>query len=556
MALLTTGRKIGTTLKNAARLRKIVGVFARHGFHNVAERIKLGRFVIAQFTDEEVNKYTVEERLRLSFEQLGPTFIKLGQLLATRPDLIPQGFVDEFKKLHHQVQPLPFEEIEAVLKRHFDQDSQKVFTDIDPQAIGGGSIAQVHKATLHSGEEVVIKVQRPGILEIIEEDLGVLYQLAELLQSYIPEIEIYNPIGIVDEFFRTLQLETDFLVEANNMQRFAKLFADESRVSIPKVHMAYCGREVLVMEKLEGIPLSDPRSLTQEGVDRQAVLKLGLEVYLKMVFKDGFFHGDLHAGNFFVIKENRIGLIDFGIVGRLSRRTQDSIANMLLGLAVEDYDRVAYEYVDLAPYTEGLDIDRFAKDLRDIVAPYYGLSLKNVNIGKVLMDSASIAAQHRVIVPTELMLYFKSMMAIEGIGRSVDDDFDFIDHAISFAGELIEAKYQPKRILRDLAEVGRDTSGLLQGFPKQARQLLRKLNSPNFIAKFRLENLTDIKRAIEQSSNLLFLGLLIGCLLVSGALATINPLGPRFLELPIVSVIFFSAAGLLGFLAFFNYIKK
>lgn len=492
----------------------------------------------------------------MSFEQLGPTFVKLGQLLSTRPDLIPNEFVEEFKKLRSTARPLDFEELRPILEEQYGSEFQTKFRVFDEQPLAAASIAQVHQATLVTGETVVVKVQRPGIIDVIEEDLGVLYQLAHLLNAYVPELKIYDPIGIVDEFFRTLQLETNFIIEANNLRRFQEMFEEDERIKIPDVYLDLCGPKVLVMEMLKGTPLSDKVALEAMDVDRQAVVEAALDCYFQMVFRHGFFHGDLHAGNFFVLPDNRIGLIDFGIVGRLNRKSQDAIISMLVAQAQEDYERVAYEYVDLAPYSKTLDVDRFAKDLRDLVSPYYGLTMKDINVGKLLMDSASVAAKHKLKVPSELMLYFKSMIGIESLGREMVQDFDFLNYSLKFAGEIAKVRYEPKKLAKEAVDFIRDSKTLLQDMPRQLRVLLRKLGSPDFVAQFRLERLDEVPKAITNAGDLNFMGLLIGSLVIAGALSLDFKTSVTILGLPLISTILFSLAAFYGLIAFYKYIRK
>ncbi|MEK6554710.1 MAG: AarF/ABC1/UbiB kinase family protein, partial [Bdellovibrionota bacterium] len=403
----------------------------------------MGRTLEKIVSNDDALAYTVPERIRLSFEELGPAFVKFGQLLATRPDLVPPEYSEEFKKLHDQVHTLPWPDIKGVLNHHFGQDLSQVFKEFDQTPLAAASIAQVHTATLLNGDKVVVKIQRPGIEAIIEEDLSVLYTLAELIEKYIPEARIYSPLQAVDEFARALELETNFIIEANNVRRFKENFASEPSIKVPEVYAHLSGKRVLVLEALDGIPLSHKNALDQEGISPEQVLKTGLRCYLKMVFSDGLFHGDLHAGNFFVLKNNRIGLIDFGVVGRLNRKTQSSIASMLIALATEDYDRLAYEYVDLAPYSDHVDVDLFARDLRDLISPYYGLTLKNVNVGKLLMDSSGIAAQYRLQLPAELIMFFKSIVTIEGMGRVIMSDFNFLAYSLEFASELMQSRAEP-----------------------------------------------------------------------------------------------------------------
>lgn len=558
MGVIQNARQLGRTLKNAGRLKVIVGVFAKHGFTQILEKAKLGQFILDRVTHSAASdeNLTTAQRVRMSFEELGPTFVKLGQLLATRPDLIPEHWVQEFEKLHTQVNPLPFEVIQTVLKSEFGEQLQNHYKTIDPQPLGSASIAQVHKAELANGQNVVIKVQRPGIIQTINDDLSVLYFLAELLEKYVAEVKAYSPLVIVDEFFKTLELETNFIVEANNIRRFTQNFVDDPDISIPKVYWQLTTEKVLTMDAMSGIPVSEDRALSQEGVVPEEIVKKGLKAYLKMVFKDGLFHGDLHAGNFFVQPFNKIGLIDFGVVGRLNHRTQSAIAAMLFALSKEDYERLAYEYIDLSPFNEEVDVDRFAKQLRDLVAPYYGLTLKNVNMGQLLLKSASIAARNHVTVPTELMLYFKSLVAVEGLGRRIDPDFDFLTYSLEFAGELIKLQYEPGRVLQDITQLARESRGFINSLPRQLSWYLKKVNSPDRFHRLSFKEADQMKAVIEKSFNLLFLGLIISALLLSSSILIHAENAPRLAGLPAFSTVGYVAALIFGLVAFLNYIRK
>ncbi len=456
--------------------------------------------------------------MRLAFEELGPTFVKLGQLLATRPDLIPAEYAEEFRLLHSQVRALSYKEVEPVLVDHFGAPVNTIFSNFVPEARAAGSIAQVHMAELKDGRRVVVKVQRPGVEQTLTEDLGVLYFLAELIEKYIPEAKVFRPVAVVNEFARAVDLETNFVIEANNIRRFHENFNDEPSIKIPSVYAEYSGRRVLVMEALDGKPLSQKNALEQEGIDPEAVLKTGLRCYLKMVFTDGLFHGDLHAGNMFVLPNNRVGLIDFGIVGRLNRTTQAAIANMLVALAGEDYDRLAYEYVDLAPYIENVDVDLFARDLRDLIAPYYGLTMKHVNVGRLLMESTEIAAKYGLFMPSELILFFKSIMAIEGMGRVIVGDFNFLAYSLEFASELVQSRTEPKKIIRDFSTVGRDFQSLIAVFPRQTKQLIRRISSPEFALPIEVRELEKFRLTVRGAARTVFWGLVIGSLILAAAI--------------------------------------
>jgi ubiquinone biosynthesis protein len=532
-------------------------VFARNGFRNVAERINLGRFLPARFAKPGIERYTPAERMRMAFEELGPTFVKLGQVLATRPDLVPQEFVEEFKKLHDQVAPVPFAEIENVLEEQFGAGINEVFREFNKTPLAAASIAQAYRAVLHQDStEVVVKVQRPGIIDTITDDINILYYIAELLQRYVPETRPFNPVGIVDELFKTLELETNFIIEANNIRRFQENFKNDSTVKIPGVYLEYSGHRVLVLEALQGFRLSQREALEQEGIDRQRVMEAGVRCYFRQVFMYGLFHGDLHAGNIFILPDNRIGLIDFGIVGRLNRRVQNAIANMFVALYTEDYERLAYEYVELAPYSDMIDVDKFAKDLQDLLAPYFGLSMRNVDLGRLLMDSTAVAAKYHLVLPSELVLFFKSIVTVEGMAHMIMNDFNLLDHALEFAGEIAKSKYEPQRLGEELTLWGRDASELLKSLPRQLKQFARKVNHPDFAFRLSLVELEDMTRSVERASNILFLGIIIGSLILSGSLAMFLNKGPLVFEMPLVSALSYGLAAALGLVAFYNYIRK
>ncbi len=533
-------------------------MFAKHGLRNLVEKINLGNFLstVSSLQNNDEDQLSTPARIRLSFEELGPTFVKLGQLMASRPDLVPQDYIDEMSLLQDQVQPLDFKVITQVLAEEFGSDYKKHFKSIEERHLGAASIAQVHRAQMMTGQNVVIKVQRPGIVSTINDDLNVLYFIAELLEKYIPELRPFNPIGMIDEYFKTLELETNFIVEANNIRKFRENFKNEKNVIIPEVHFNLVTERVLVMDELLGFRLSQENSLTQVGVNPTEVLKTGFKAFLKMVFIDGFFHGDLHPGNFFVYADNKIGLIDFGVVGRLNTKTQSAIVNMLMALSKEDYARLAYEYVDLAPFTDQVNVDLFAKELQSLISPYYGLSTKHVNIGKLLMSSSSLAAEHGLSVPTELMLYFKSIVSIESLGQKISADFDFLTFALSMVGELAEHQLKPALFMDEAQIILRESRGFLTSLPRQLNLILRRMNSPEYKTRLHVDGVDELKRSIEISFNLLFLGVIMASLIIASSMIYSHPTSWLIAGMPGLSVMGYLLAAGLGVVAFFNYIKK
>ena len=394
------------------------------------------------------------------------------------------------------------------------------------------------------------------LIETISDDLNVLYLLAELLSKYVPEARPFNPTAIVDEYFKTLELETNFVVEANNIRRFQKNFALEPKIKIPLAHFELTTEKVLVMEALHGAPLSQIEGFAHQKELASEAIRTGLRAYLKMVFVDGLFHGDLHAGNFFICSNQQIGLIDFGVVGRLNGRTQSAIASMLMALAKEDYERLAYEYVDLAPFTDQVNVDLFAKELRELIAPYYGLTLRNVNLGKLLMGSSSIAAKHHLVVPTELMMFFKSLVAIEGLGRKIQNDFDFLQYSLEFAEELLKYQFEPHKIAQEFEGLIRESKNLVQNLPRQLNFLFRKMNSPNYAARIEVNGINELRKSFEISFNLVFLGLIISALVLSASIIFCHPSENQISGMPTMSFVLYTLASVLGIFGFVNYIKK
>lgn len=564
MGLFAKTRQLAKNIKSATRFREIVLVFARHGFQDILKKANVNYQILDRlhlkslFGGKHLSHFSVAQRLRMSFEELGPTFVKLGQLLSTRPDLIPHEWAEELKKLQDQVQPVDYEDLQGVLLEHFGS-LEDVFASFDQDPMASASMSQVHRAVLKDGQrDVVVKIRRPGIPHIIENDLNVLYVLAGLFERYIPESRIYNPRGIVDEFFRSMELETDFLIEANNMLRFQRNFDKDSTVKIPQVFLDLSSQHILVLERVNGLSLSHPEVFEQEGIDSQQFLKSCVAMFVKMVFHDCFFHGDLHAGNIFVLPDHRIGLVDFGVAGRLGKPVKEAIANMCIALACENYDRLAYEFVALAPYDERTNVDRFARQLMDLIAPYFGMSHQHLNTGQMLMKATGLAAQNHLQVPAELVMFFKAIVTIDGVGHQISDHFDLMQEITKNSKDILKSKYNLGGQLKDLQYFAEDTLRLVEEMPRQTRQMLRKVSSPHYKFPIEVEDIKRLRRSIETSSKLFFLGLIISGVIVASSIALFEDryASRELFGLPLLSGIGFLSALCLSLLAFYNYIKK
>lgn len=531
MTVLKSAINISQAFKNVGRVTEIVSVFFSHGFAETLHRMKLSRFV-DRIENPRYRDMAPPVRLRLAFEALGPTFVKLGQLLATRSDLIPETYVEELQKLQDHVGTVPFNEIRALIESELGHTLANSFSRFDEVPLGAASIAQVHTARLTTGEEVAVKVQRPGIEKLIQNDVSILRGLAYLLERYVPELRPFNPQGLVEEFFQTIQFELDFRIEANNIRRIRANLASRTKVAIPFVYTAVSSGRLLVLEKFEGVRFSDREAILAAGIDPVSIIEAGADVFFHMVMRDGVFHGDLHAGNLFVLKDGRIGIIDFGIVGRLSRRVQDSIITMFIAIMDEDYETLANEYITLCQSTGDTDILALQKDLMDAISPYVGMSLGEVNAGKILLRSTSIAVRHKLVVPRELMLLFKAIVSIDALGKKLDPNFDVLQLGNRLAREVLSTRYTKERIFRDLVFLGRDVQVILETLPRLSKRFLRRFSQNNFALETRSKDTANLALAVRELGKMIFISTLVLTFFVVGSVLLYLDRGPYIFGAP------------------------
>ncbi len=547
-------RKINLTYRNLQRLRGIVIIFMRHGLYGIMERVHLHllipihRRIRKKRISEKAEVLSVPERLRLAFEQLGPTFIKLGQLIASRPDLVPEDIYGEFKKLLDEVPPFPYEEVKRLVEAELKAPLSEIYGDFEKRPMAAASIAQVHRAALRDGTPVVVKIQRPHIERIIDTDIELMYIMAKLLDRYVPETRIYDPVGIVDEFSRAIRKELDFTLEASNMVKISQNFRGDGRVVIPKVFWDYTTSKVLTIERIDGTRIDDLETLEKRGIDCRKVALLLTDVFFMQIFRYGLFHGDLHAGNIFVIDEDRLGFVDFGIVGRVSEDMLDRLAKVFMAVVKGDYRIVVDTYLEMGLVPEQTDIEALKRDYRDLLDTYLSKPLKEAKLGELLMDYTKIASHYKIKLPTDLVLLDKCILELEGLVRQLNPDLNTLEVAERYAGELMKMRYSPSRMAREVMDVAYDLDKTAKVLPGQLRQLMKKMINDKFTIDFvhiGLENLID---EIDRSSNRLSLGLIISALIIGSSLIMMTGQGPFFMGFPVLGFVGFVTAGVLGLL--------
>ncbi|MEW6067994.1 MAG: AarF/ABC1/UbiB kinase family protein [Nitrospirota bacterium] len=548
--------KIKSTYRHVNRIKEIVNVFLRYGFGRIIDQIHFQRFIPLRTRLKTFGQWpslkgpTLPERLRIAFADLGPSFIKLAQILSSRPDLITKPFADEFKKLQDEVPPFPSEEAKKIIEAETGLPINKIFLNFDDKPVAAASIAQVHHATLTDGSDVIVKVQRPKIKEQIEADINIMTVVADLLDKYVSESRFFNPRGIVEEFSRTIKRELNFVEEAKNCFRFRKNFENSPNVYIPRMYKEFITEKVLIMEKIKGVRIDDIAGIEAMGLDRRQLAKIGIDAYFKQILEDGFFHADPHPGNIFVMPNGMIGLMDFGIVGRVSPELREIMANTFLALMNKDFDRLIDQYIELGLVSEEIDIGVFKRefkaDLSEFLEPLYGLTLKEINFSEYVETVIRLALKHNMKIPSDLLLIDKTMVILESIGRELDPDFDFISVAEPYASKLIKQRMSPSSLYKKTRENIEEIGNFAVIFPKQMKQIIRKILKDDIHMKLTHIGLDKLIRDMDRSSNRIAFSMVISAIILSSAILHSAGAGPKIFDMSIFAILSFGFASLLG----------
>ncbi|NLC60853.1 MAG: ubiquinone biosynthesis protein UbiB, partial [Gammaproteobacteria bacterium] len=423
------------TVRDLGRLQEIASVLIRFGFGEFVQRIGLvgaleraGRLLhIGQ--QEERQRHAPAVRFRHALQELGPTFVKFGQVLATRIDLLPPEWIAELGKLQNAVPAFSWEEIRPQLADDLGADPETVFARIETEPMAAASLAQAHRAWLEDGRPVVLKVRRPGIREVVEADLRLLMRVAEIIEAQVPDLRRYRPSGIVQQFAGSLRAELDFAAECRNAERIAENFEGDDRIAIPGIHWQWTCERLNVQDFMDGIPGGDMASLDALGLDRHELARRGAGIVLKMVLEDGLFHADPHPGNIFYLDDGRIGVIDFGMVGRVGERRRQQVAQLLHGMVTQESEAVADILLDWTDGDADVDESRLQTDVDGLVDQYRGVPLKELRMGQMLLDVSAMLRRHRLTLPPDLALMIKAFLTLEGLGRRLDPDFDMASEA-------------------------------------------------------------------------------------------------------------------------------
>jgi len=512
------------SIRHAHRYRQIVAVFLRHGFGSVFDHLGLTgrpwRRILQRSPDTSIPPFpeSLAMHLRLALEELGPTFVKFGQILSTRPDLLPLAYISELSKLQDAVPPVPWELIRETLTQELGKAPEEVFAVIDPQPMASASLAQVHAATLLSGEEVVVKVQRPNIYSVISTDLEILSALALRLQAS-PWGSLYDFVGIANDFAFTLHNELDYIREARNAELFRANFAHEKYLYLPKIFQEFSTKYALTMERIRGIKIDDIAALDAAGYDRHRVALHCARIIIKEVLEDGFFHADPHPGNFVVMPGEVIGAMDFGMVGHLQERDRLNLIRLYLVSMAVDADSVVEEFIRMGAVSSQVDRVEFARDISRLLLKYHGLPLKAIRAREVLEEVMPIAFRYRLRLPTDLWLLGKTLAMMEGVGLQLDPDFDIFTVAEPFIQLIVWQLVLPHRgWFPALLRQGADWGEFLSLLPRAGYRLLDQAERGELF-QLRLKDADQLAGALNRLATLLALSVLAAALIISLALA-------------------------------------
>jgi ubiquinone biosynthesis protein len=512
----------GGGVKRLKRFSVIAKILVKHGLGDLLDRT----WKREENYDNQMrpsvriqSAYPSPKRIRRILEELGPSFIKLGQLMSTRADIFPAAYLEEFKKLQDQVPPIPFDQIESVIEKELARSVKTVFAKIEPEAMAAASVAQVHLAQLVTGEHVVIKVIRPGIQKKIREDIRLMYYFAEKIQRSFEIGRTIGAINLVKEFERTIFKELDMFIEAGSMEKFTANFKDVKEIYIPKVYWHCTSKSVLVMEHIDGIKMDRVAEIISHDIDPKEIAMIGLRSFSRQLMEFGFFHADPHPGNTIVMYDGRVSLVDFGITGYLDEETMLQIANIFLGYAEHDYDMIIDAFREANLIDEDvIDLASFRIDLKDISEPFYGRSLQTISVMDVYDQVMQLLLKYQIRLPRNLLLLFKTLIQTEALGKILGSDASILEVTRPYAKKLLERGYEAQKIVRNLGKEALSMKGYMKMMPKYVYDIFKRTATGHHRLEVRHTGFQQIDTKFEKGINRLTVGLVISASLIAASL--------------------------------------
>jgi len=554
--------RIKRTYTHLVRYRHIMGVLIKYGFEEIAgifaRRLKIGigskSFPTVRM--QNLAQTSLPQRVRMAAEELGPMFIKLGQMLSTRPDLIPAEYVAELEHLQDRVAPEKYKHIRNTVKQQLGAFPEEVFEQFDPEPIAAASIAQVHRARTKEGRKVVVKIRRPGIVKTIRTEMEMLEDIAGLVKLRLGKDSSIDPVRMVSEFSQAVTKEVDFANERRNQQRFIRNFVSDSTVHVPEVLEAYSSEGILTMEFIDGIKPSDIERLKNAGLEPKTIASRGAGFVLKQVFDHGFFHTDPHPGNFLILPNNVLAPLDFGQVGRLTRQDRMLMQFIVLSIVDGDASRIIHGLERAQMIPDETDMTEITRDLEEILDAYQGLPLKDIPFGEALKRGFDVIRRHHIEPPRDFTLMLKSLMTIETFATDLDTEFQIIDHLRPYARKFTLDQISPENLFRQMRKATRGAGELAARFPEDAAAIISKFRRGSFKMHVYHDHLEELEQTLDNSSNRISFAVIIAALLIASSMLVSQDgqvLG--FISLQTMGVIGYLAATIMGGWLLFSIIR-
>jgi len=545
---------IGRRYRHINRYRQIISVLLKHGLGDLVARVGLykhfgtvRRFFVRHKAEASFAPLTRWQRFRVVLEELGPSFIKLGQLASTRPDLVPPQACAEFEKLQDTVPAFPISQVRQIIETELANPLEILFKEFNETPIASASVSQVHRGVLPDGTVVAVKVQRPGIRATIEVDLEIMFHLAELTEKHFEELETLDPTGIVREFSRTIKKELDFDIEADNIERFARNFQSDTTIYVPRVYRHLSTDKVLTMEFVEGIKVSDFDALTDANLNLQLIADRGADIILKQIFEHGFFHADPHPGNILVLPDNIICLLDYGMMGTLTQHHREYLGDLMDGIVRRNGKQMTRALLRLSQLESTETIENLEADVEDFVEQHLYRPLKDIRIGSLFTQLIQLLIRHNLKLPPVFYLLSKALITAEGNGRRLSPEFDIIKRMEPFVRELMRERLSIRKLQRDIRTASLNWEFLLRELPEDTINIINKIKHGKIHIEFEHKGLEPMLKTHDRISNRIVYGIVLSSLVVGSSLIVLSGVPPTWHEIPIIGIAGFLAAGAMGF---------
>ncbi len=547
--------KISQTIKNTKRFTQILSILSKNGFDDILRKLEEeGELNLPLFSSKENEHLNKNQRIKHTIEQLGSTYIKLAQMLSTRPDLISLELAQEFEKLQDNVTPVEIKYITPIFKVEFGKELDEIFTK-PLELLATASIGQVYKGILLNGEEVVVKVLKPNIKDIIRDDLEILKQLAALIDDYFKDYGVSSIYNIINEFEFSIKNELNFKLEAMNINRFNSFYQEDERIKVPKVYKEYSSNKIITMEFIKGIKVSKIDQLKKQNIDCKEVAKKGFSLLCEQIFENRFFHADPHPGNIFVTYDNKISFIDFGMMGTITKEEQKVLIGLISNISQKDSEKVSLYILDMTNHPFDIEISEFVKDMSIVIDSYMYSDLKDINIKDLFHDITILIAKYNISFKNSYYLFFKSLSTIEGVGIILDPEFNAVENIKPIVLNFYKNQFSLKNLFSRMKEIPKELIEFLDYMPRDLKEIFKLIREGRF--KFELEHvgLQKMEESIEKSFNRLTVSIIIASTLIGSSLLLLAKTPPLIYDIPLFGIAGFSSAVIMGLILAYSIYK-